>query len=72
MSFDLFLSYRRVISRGTADISKFVFSFLSPAHKAAKYSEGNRILITQRNVVLTCSVPCDMASESLVPFDVFV
>ncbi|KAF8335653.1 hypothetical protein F5887DRAFT_842670, partial [Amanita rubescens] len=42
-------SYRRVISRGTAETSTSAFSFLLPAHKADRFFEGNIIIITQRN-----------------------
>ncbi|KIL63007.1 hypothetical protein M378DRAFT_80369 [Amanita muscaria Koide BX008] len=44
-------NYRRVIARASASITPSSFTFTLPAHKADRFFEGSRILITARNDV---------------------
>ncbi|KIL58038.1 hypothetical protein M378DRAFT_53549, partial [Amanita muscaria Koide BX008] len=65
------VDYRRVISRGTVELTPTTFCFLLPAHKADRFFEGSRIVITGRNRVPNPIPLCSAylrARDQLFPF----
>ena len=65
------LSYCRVIRRSSVELTHTAFSFLLPAHKADRFFEGSKILITPRNSVPNPLGYCRRylhARDTLFPF----
>lgn len=65
------VDFRRVISRGSVELTPSTFCFLLPAHKADRFFEGSRIVITQRNQVPDPIPVCKAylrARDQLFPF----